>query len=33
MVRKRENGGILTVSMDDRSVFCGKNRRDLCEWN
>ena len=27
MVRKRENGGILTVSMDDRSVFCGKNTK------
>ena len=30
MVSKRENGGILTVSMDDRSVFCGKDGRVLC---
>ena len=29
MVRKRENGGILTVSMDDRSVLCDKEGRNL----
>ncbi len=25
MVRKRENGGILTVSMYGGNVFCGKD--------
>jgi hypothetical protein len=30
MVRKRENGGILTVSMYGGNVFCGKDGRDLC---
>ena len=31
MVRKRENGGILTVSMYGGNVFCGNDGRDLCE--
>ena len=30
MVRKRENGGILTVSMYGGNVLCDKDGRNLC---